>query len=295
MSKECVTLDWIEVQVTATPAAVEAVAHILTEEGAAGVVEAGPAVRTAYLANQGDIEARIDRIRRSVADLARFGLDPGPADVRTRLVAEESWADSWKQYFFPTPIGARLVIRPTWCEYTPRAEDLVIDLDPGMAFGTGTHPTTRLCAEALERSVAVRSSVIDVGTGSGILAIAAALLGAARVTACDTDAVAVSVARANAAANGVDGRIDVLEGSWDRLLERGVRGDVVVANIIASVIESMIPDVHALLNPGGRMILSGIAAFRKPGVVACLRRHGYTIAAAHEDDQWVALEAVSLA
>lgn len=285
-------MEWIEVSVTTTPDAGEAVSHILIEAGAEGVVEAGPAVRVAYFPSGDDVEARLARIQSDVAALASFGLDPGPASVERRVVAEESWADAWKQYFRPLPIGERLVVRPTWCEYTPASSELVIDLDPGMAFGTGTHPTTRLCTAALERTVRAGMRVIDIGTGSGILSIAALLLGAGTAIACDTDPLAVGVAQENAALNGVGDRIEVVQGSWDRLIESGVKGEIVVANIIASVIEELIPQADALLVAGGRLIVSGIVAFRKPGVVSTLARHGWTLVNAEEDDQWVLLEAV---
>ncbi len=277
--------------VRATPEAVEAVSDILLNAGAAGVVEAGPAVRAAYLPEGDEVEARVGQIERSVADLARFGLDPGPAEVTTRTIAEEAWAEAWKEYFHPTRIGDRLVVRPTWRSYTPADRDIVLDLDPGMAFGTGAHPTTTMCARALENHVRPGDTVLDVGTGSGILAIAAARLGATRVLACDTDPVAVHVARSNAAQNNVTDAVDVVEGSWPTLVERGQSGRIVVANIIASVIERLIPEAHHLVAPGGLLIASGIASFRAAGVKATLARHRWSVTKVHTEGEWVAMEA----
>lgn len=284
-------MDWIEVTVTVTPEAVEAVGHILMEAGAGGVVETARGVRTAYLPADEHGAQRVDRIAKAVADLARFGLDPGPAAVTYRKVGEEAWAHAWKEHFHPVRVSPRIVVRPTWRDYAPHQGEIVLDLDPGMAFGTGTHATTRLCLQALDRRVAEGSVVFDVGTGSGILAIAAAKLGSARVVACDTDPVAVRVAKENVHRNGVDACVEVIEGSWPQLIEEGRRADVLVANILASVIEAMIPDVPALLNPGGCLIASGIAAFRRSGVVAAFRRHRWHIEGEYEDEEWVAFEA----
>lgn len=282
-------MDWIEVRVTTTPEAVEAVAHLLTEEGAAGVVEEAPAVRTAYWPDLGDIEARLDRIRRSVAGLAQFGLDVGPARVEWRRVAEESWAHAWKEHFHPLPVGERIVVRPTWRTYDAKPGEIVIDLDPGMAFGTGSHPTTSLCVKALERLVREGDLVYDVGTGSGILAIAAALLGAGRVVACDIDPVAVRVARENVAQNGVARRVEVVEGDWSALPAE--KADVVVANILAEVIIDMAPEVSRLLRPGGNFVASGIILHRAGDVERALAGAGLEVLRKDEQGEWAALVA----
>lgn len=280
-------MNWIEVRVTVTPEAVEAVAHLLLQEGAGGVVEEGPAVRTAYLADVGDVEARIDRIRRSVAVLDRFGLDPGPAKVEWRRIAEESWAHAWKEHFHTLRIGERIVIRPSWRSYTPGPGEVVIDLDPGMAFGTGSHPTTALCLQALEKLVRPEDVVYDIGTGSGILAIAAALLGAGRVEACDIDPVAVRVAAGNVENNRVSDRVRVVQGNW-RVLPAG-EADLVVANIVASVIIEMAQEVPRLVKPGGHFVASGIIVERLDEVKDALASSGVLAVQEQVDGEWAAL------
>lgn len=280
-------MDWIEVRVTTTAEAGEAVAHLLMEEGAGGVVEEASAVRTAYWPDQGDIEARLDRIRRSVAGLARFGLDVGPARVEWRRVAEETWADAWKEHFHPLRIGERIVVRPTWRTYEAKPGDIVIDLDPGMAFGTGSHPTTSLCLLSLEQLVHDGATVYDIGTGSGILAIAAALLGADRVVGCDIDPVAVKVARENVAKNGVQDRVQVVQGDWTGLEPR--MANVVVANILADVIIQMAPEAPRLLCPGGSFVASGIIAHRTRDVQKALEAAGFQLLAIHEEGEWAAI------
>lgn len=284
-------MDWVEVVVDASRESVEAVANLLIEAGAGGVVEVSPTARAAYLPADDRLEARIDRLRRAVARLAQFGLDPGPATVTCRPVAEEDWAHAWKEYFHPIAIGQRLIVCPSWRTYEAGPGEIVIDLDPGMAFGTGTHPTTRLCARALEQCVTAETAVADVGTGSGVLAIAAALLGARRVVACDIDPVAVRVAKENVAKNGVAQRVEVVHGSWTRLIDAGVAAGVVVANITAAVIEAMIPDLPRLVAPEGRFIASGIIARREPDVRAQLEGHGWRLLRVEREGEWVALEA----
>jgi len=282
-------MDWIEVRVTATPEASEAVAHLLIEEGAGGVVEDGPAVRIAYYPDQGDVEARLDRIRRSVAGLSQFGLDPGPAAVTWRRVAEEQWAYAWKEHFHPVKVGRRIVVRPTWRTYEPAAGELVLDLDPGMAFGTGTHPTTALCVQALEEWIGAGDVVYDVGTGSGILAIAAVKLGASRVEACDIDGVAVQVASANAKQNGVAHQVRVLEGDW-KSLPPG-EADLLVANIVADVVIELAGEVAGLVRPGGLFVASGIIASRTEDVLAACQRAGLVVLETKGAGEWAAVTA----
>lgn len=280
-------MDWIEVRVTVSAEASEAVAHLLIEEGAGGVVEEAPATLAAYFPDQGDVEARLDRIRRSVAGLSRFGLDPGPARVEWRRVAEESWADAWKEHFHPLKVGRRIVVRPTWREYRPAEGEVVIDLDPGMAFGTGSHPTTALCLRALEDRVTPGCVVYDVGTGSGILAIAAVKLGASRVEACDVDPVAVRVAQANAAQNGVGARVRITRGDWTSLPPG--EADLVVANIIADVVIELAAGVHRLGRPGALFIASGVIAHRVDDVVGAFREAGFSAIEIEREGEWAAI------
>lgn len=230
-----------------------------------------PSVVKAYLPVDDRLGERLDALD---AALAALGLHP---ELRTRTVHEQEWADVWKEHFHVERVGRRLVIRPSWRAYTPQPDDVVIDLDPGMAFGTGQHPTTRTCLELLEEHVAPGSVVLDVGTGSGILAVAAVKLGAARCLALDVDTQAVRVARDNVARNGVADRVQVAEGTLPIALASRHAFDLALANITAAAVAALAPDLAATLRPGGTLIGSGIVADRLDAVLAALMAAGCSI------------------
>src|SRR5579864_8538058 len=256
---------WLELTVQAHPEAVESVSELLSRYTPGGVaieepfelIDEGQEYRVltgepvkvhAYLPIDGTEEEARQRVAEGLWHLASLGSH-FVGDLQTRIVNEEDWANAWKDYFHVTHIGRRLVIRPSWREYTPRDDEVVLELDPGMAFGTGLHPTTRLCLEQVEQRTKTGMRVLDVGTGSGILALAAAKLGAASVYALDNSSVAVESASANTAANGLSERITVAPGILDeaeatRLAEQF---DLVLANIIARVIGSIAPQLARVL------------------------------------------------
>lgn len=213
-----------------------------------------------------------------------------PFAVETGKVDEEDWATAWKKYYFPTKVGERLVVCPSWESYEPQAGEVVLTMDPGMAFGTGTHDTTRLCMQLLEKYVLPGVKLLDVGTGSGILAVSALLLGADCAVGVDIDEVAVRVAKENAAANGVADRVEFLAG--DLADKVSGRFGVVTANIVADVILRLIPDLGRFLAPGGVFIASGIIDAREADVAGALTAAGYRLADRCESSGWVALAAV---
>ena len=216
---------------------------------------------------------------------------PGTAlRVTTRLVPSEDWEHSWKRYWHALEIGERLVIKPSWEAWTGDPDKLVIALDPAQAFGTGTHPTTQLCLRALEDAVPNYDAprVLDVGTGSGILAIAAAMLGARHVDACDTDPVAVEATIENATRNGVAGQIAVTVGAID-VLEG--QAEVVVANILAEVIAPIAPELAARTKPGGMVIASGIIRARQAMVEEAFEAAGLVVLRIEHQGEWVLVEA----
>ncbi|MGH2459237.1 MAG: 50S ribosomal protein L11 methyltransferase [Chloroflexota bacterium] len=194
-------------------------------------------------------------------------------ELTTREVDEEDWANAWKKHYSVFRIGRRIVIRPSWLDYVASPDDVIVSIDPGVAFGTGLHPTTRRCLEAIEDALRPGDEVLDVGTGSGILALAAAALGARRVIATDVDPVAVSAARANVARGALADRIQVIEGSATAVAARPEFG-VVVANIIARVILDLAPDLVARLRPDGVLVVGGIIADRADEVARELARLG---------------------
>ena len=317
---------WVELSVAADIEAVEAVSEILTrfapggtsvepgfglvDEGLGAVIDATkPAIVRAYLPGRDPaaVEAAIADASAALGHLQAFGLRP-IADIQTRLVREDDWAEAWKSHFPVLRIGRRLVIRPTWREHAALPGDVVLSLDPGMAFGTGLHPTTRLCMAALEaiadegvlaRGMAAGSTgagagagaarVIDVGCGSGILAIAAGLLGAGELLGVDTDPIAVESTAANAALNDVGGRLRVRQGS----VPSGEGPfDVVLANLIASLLVTLAAPLHDELVPDGRIIASGIFRDREGDVRTAFEAAGLTVTRRWAEEDWVALEAI---
>lgn len=246
------------------------------------------AVLTAYFPDTDRIEETVGRIREKIAALSQFGIRNQPFRVDHELVQEENWANSWKQYYKTMKVGERIIIKPVWEEYEALPGELVVEMDPGMAFGTGSHETTRLCVELLQEYIHGGETVIDVGTGSGILAIAAARLGAGKVLAIDLDPVAVDSARINVEYNKLS-QITVKEGN---LLDEAESGaDVIIANIIADVIIAMAPDLKRLMKPGGIFIGSGIISFREEAVQEALEASGFTVLQIRDDNDWRAIAA----
>lgn len=321
---------WLELSVSCDSEAVEPVSELLARYGYNGGVaieppiipgEDGPeyeydparlvTVRT-YLALDDSAEETRARIEQG---LWLLGMIRPVGPLHVRQIEEEDWANAWKQYYTIQRIGTRMVIVPSWLDYQPLPDDLVVRLDPGMAFGTGLHPTTQLCLIELERYVTPGMHVLDLGCGSGILSIAAARLGAARVLALDTDPIAVEATRTNAVLNGVADKIIAAEGSLGRgaafghwlrpdaginveappLLPASLPDDVppqfdlAVANIIARVLVAVAPDFAVALRPGGLLISSGIIADREPDVVAAYAAVGLEAVARRQEGDWVAL------
>jgi ribosomal protein L11 methyltransferase len=274
---------WAEIEVGASGDAQEVVGAILVEAvGCQGYASTANAV-TGYLPVDDRLEDALQVLQEALAgspDLA--GMKPG---VTLRTISEEDWANAWKEFFKPQRIGRRIVVKPTWEQYAPEPDDLVLLLDPGMAFGTGHHSTTRLCVAALEDHVTKGATVADVGTGSGILAVAALLLGASRVEATDNDPLAVRVARENIAVNGLGALARVSEASEPPTSPF----DVVVANILADVILGMAPGLFAAVRPGGTLITSGIIAHRAEDVRAGLTAVGFADIETREEGDWVAV------
>lgn len=309
-------MKWAEISIQTSHEATEAVANIFHDLGASGVVIEDPELINTYRRSGSwdycdipeELETEVvtikaylpvdelldDKLRvfeDRVNKLHEHNLDKGRGCINCREVQEEDWASSWKEYFHPVRVSEHIVIKPSWEEYLPIEGDIVIELDPGMAFGTGTHHTTAMCIRCLEDVLKPDNIVFDVGTGSGILAVAAAKLGAAHVHAVDLDPVAVRVAKENAAFNNVTATVDITQGD----LLTGVNGkaNVIVANIIADIIIKMLPDVKTRLADNGLFIASGIIAERLSDVTAALIEHGLVIDKAIEEGGWVAIVAGS--
>ena len=302
---------WHELAVDADVEAVEAVSEILGRAAPGGtsvepafeLVDEGlgarvdptrPAIVRAYLPARD--RAAADRAAAGVAEalghLQAFGLRP-IGELRTRLVNEADWAEAWKAHFPVLRVGRRVVIRPTWRRHRRRADDVVLALDPGMAFGTGLHPSTRLCLASVEaladRGVLAGGRVLDVGCGSGILAIAALKLGAATAVGLDTDPIAVEATLANARRNAVARRLQVRQGS---LPSAEASFDVVLANLIAGVLVPLASALRDELRPGGSLLASGIFVDREREVAAAFKAAGLRVVGRSAEGDWVAVEAL---
>jgi ribosomal protein L11 methyltransferase len=248
-----------------------------------------PAV-TGYIPKNEEAEGRMEAILRDVDVLgADWGFRMRPVSVE---MDEQDWAESWKAFFWPEKIGRRIVVKPTWRNYSPEEEDIVLEIDPGMAFGTGAHPTTALCIRMIETHLRPGDAVLDVGTGSGILLIAAGKLGAGRLVGVDNDAVAIEVAGENLLLNGLGPDRREL---WVGNLADAVEGvfDLVVANILAEVVVILIPDIRRVLRPGGRVILSGIIEEKLGMVMESLAACGFVSAESTLDRGWAVCVAQS--
>lgn len=247
------------------------------------------AVIKAYYNNSVDHKEVEEYIRKGLENVKEYGINIEPGTIMINTVNEEDWANNWKKYYKTTNVGARVVIKPQWEEYTPKDHELVVELDPGMAFGTGTHETTRMCIQALERYVDEDKTVFDIGTGSGILAIAAAKLGSKSVIGGDLDPVAVDAANMNISLNNLGDNIRIFHGD----LMQGVQGraEVVVANIIADVIMFLTPQLRDYIVDGGHFISSGIIKDRKDEVVKTLIKNGFEPMEINNQGEWICIVA----
>jgi ribosomal protein L11 methyltransferase len=269
---------WLELAVEVPREAEEAAADTLRRFAPRGVaIEAAgeSVVVKAWLPDDADLTRQRRAVRRALASL--------PATVRTRWLREEDWAEAWKAFFPVLHISRRLVICPAWRSYRARSGQAVIRLDPGMAFGTGQHPTTLMCLRALEETVQLGASVLDLGTGSGVLALAAARLGAASVLALDNDPLAVRAARENARLNGLEAVVRVKEGTLE-----GALGpfDIIAANISASVIVDLTGAMAAALRPSGVLIAGGFSEERVGDVTAALTAAGLRVERSLSEGEW---------
>jgi len=300
-------MQWLELTVRTHPEAVESVSELLSRYTPGGVaieepielvdegqeyrvIKGQPVLVHAYLPVDGTEEEARQRVAEGLWHFASLGQH-FVGELQTQVVNEEDWANAWKDYFHVTHIGQRLVICPSWREYAPRGEEVVLELDPGMAFGTGLHPTTRLCLEQVEQRTQPGMRVIDVGTGSGILALAAAKLGADSIYCIDNSSVAVESATANAALNGLSDKITVVLGILDEAEAARMAGqfDIVLVNILAHIIGGMAPQLAQVVAPGGLLIASGIIEARRPDAEQPLVAAGLELIDQATIDDWLVL------
>lgn len=301
---------WIEVRVITKSEALEPVSGIFYSLDCKGVAiedpedilgrEQGPltwdfadinvlehkgkfAVVKAYFAEEDNIEEILGYVNEKLVELKEIGIDLGEAKVEHEKMYEEDWANTWKQYYKPSKVGEKIVVKPIWEEYEQKEGELVVNLDPGMAFGTGTHETTRMCIQALEKYVKEESTVFDVGCGSGILAIAAAKLGAKLAVGVDLDPVAVESSIENVGYNNLN-NIEILHGNLVEVIDG--KSDIVVANILAEIICILTDDVKRVMKDGGVFITSGIIHDRVDMVCEKLEATGFEVIEKNRDGEW---------
>jgi ribosomal protein L11 methyltransferase len=306
--------EWMEVTIVTSSEAVEALSGILYNTGVKGVsiedsqdiefkkknpgdwdyfdetllmVEDGAIVKGYYKQDE-HLDEYLRYIKDSVNNLEQFGIDKGKGLITMSKVNEEDWENNWKKYYKPTKVGNRVVVKPIWENYETKDEEIIVELDPGMAFGTGTHETTRMCIKALEKYVKPDSTVFDIGTGSGILSITAAKLKAKEVIGVDLDPVAVNSASENVKYNDID-NIKILHGNLMEVVKG--KADIVVANIIADVIIFLVDGVKDFIAEGGRFISSGIILDRKDDVVKKLEESGFVVEEVNVEGEWVCIVA----
>lgn len=304
---------WQQVSISVTREAVEATANLFCEAGARNGVEIDDPLLlkelkehttwelcdlpmpeeteivtvSAYYPEDEELSGRLSTIKEGLSEIEKRIGSFQVGQLRFRKVSEKDWANEWKQYFHTTKIGSQIVIKPDWESYTPTAEEKVIELDPGMAFGTGTHATTRMCIERLEELVTPNIDVYDVGTGSGILAMTAALMGARSIHAIDIDGKAVEVAKENIAKNHLSNRITVKKGNL--LDDADEKADLIVANIIADIIITLLPDAFKKLRQGGLFLASGVIKERLCDVEKAAWQHGFTVLDVKNRAGWTAI------
>ncbi|TFB24853.1 50S ribosomal protein L11 methyltransferase [Filobacillus milosensis] len=309
-------MKWSELKVHTTNEAIEPISNILHESGASGVViedpqdlykdrvplygtiyeldpsnypEEGVYVK-AYLPVNSFLGETVEEIKQSINNLVKYDIDIGKNNVTISEVNEEEWATAWKKYYKPVKISEKITIIPTWEEYEPVSSDeLIIELDPGMAFGTGTHPTTVLSIQALEQYVNKDDIVYDVGSGSGVLTIASALLGASHIKAFDLDEIAVKSTTINVKLNHVQDRVEAKQNDLLKSVDAGA--DLIVSNILAEIILDFVDEAYEKVNPGGYFITSGIIKGKKDVVKQELLSVGFEILEVNQMEDWISIVA----
>jgi ribosomal protein L11 methyltransferase len=306
-------MKWTEIRIKTTEEAYDAISEMLNTIGAGGVAIEDPneirreiqkpnsldyadddflealgedVIIKAYFPGDRNIIELEGLIKEKISFIGSF-LDTGEGYAGYSQVDDEDWATAWKKYYKPLHLTSRVVIKPTWEEYTTGPDEVVIELDPGMAFGTGTHETTQMCAQLLEKYMKTGDRIADVGCGTGILAIIAAKLGARHVTAVDIDDIAVRVTRENCTQNRVQEVVSALQGVLEDIPKEKV--EIVVANIIANVIIDIAGSIPDYLKRGGFFITSGIIRARREEVMEAYTRQGFTCEETLEMGEWVAM------
>ena len=305
-------MKWCEVSIQTSHEATEIIAEIFRDLGAGGVVIEDPELvndyitsgkwddtdipiatetevvtEKAYLVVNGELEGRLQTFKQEIKALGERGVNIAPAIITTAELQDEDWSDTWKQYFHTEKPGDRVVIKPTWEEYEAKEDEVVIELDPGAAFGTGTHATTSMCIKELETLVKPDDVVFDIGTGSGILSIISAKLGARDIQAVDYDDSVLKIVEENLEQNHVENIVSVAQSD----LMQNVHGkaNLVIANIIADIIIRLFPQLDEHLEPNGTLLTSGIIEDRIDDVINAGQENGFAVVKRKENKGWACI------
>ncbi len=308
-------MKWYEIRINTTDEASDAVSEMLTSMGAGGVAIQDPfdirkeiekpntldyadedflealgedVIIKAYFQNGLSINDLLKQVNDGLKNISQF-LDVGKGLEGYGEVDDEDWSTAWKKYYKPFKLTDRIVIKPTWEEYLPEANDIIVEMDPGMAFGTGTHETTQMCSNLLDKYIKRGNEVLDIGSGTGILSIIASKLGAEKVEAIDIDEVAVKVARENIEINGESSKIKVNKGILSDLKPEEQKFDLIVANIIANVIIDLSSLIPYYLKKDSLFITSGIIKERQQDVIDACTKNGMPCIDTLEMGEWVAM------
>lgn len=314
-------MDWIEVSITTVSEGIEMVSGFLYELGITGLQIEDNADIIRFLENNDkswdyvdeelvkkkdedslikfyvsdDIQGKekLALVTNSISELKKMEKEEnwnlGTLKVKIDNVSEADWANNWKKYYKPTKIGEKVVIKPTWEDYTAKEDELVVEIDPGMAFGTGTHETTSMCIELLQKYVHNKDTVLDIGCGSGILGVVSAKLGAKKVIGVDFDSVAVEVAKENVECNKLSDKVEIRCGDLMEVVEEN--GKIIVANIIADVIIKLTASVPDFIDGEGIFIASGIIKERLDDVISVMEQKNFKIEEVIRKGEWAAIAA----
>jgi len=304
-------MNWNEISVSTTTQATEIISNIFIEIGSKGVMIEDPSdfyyqtkdelawdyiekevfdyghedVKIiGYFSQEEDIEQKINDLKERLSNLGGIGVELGTLEISKKIIYQKNWENEWKKYFKTQKISKNIVIKPSWENYEKQADEKIIEIDPGMAFGTGTHETTKMCINAIEKYIKSEDTLIDIGCGSGILSIAGAILGAKKVIAVDLDKLAVKISKENVELNNYKDIIEIRHGNLTDVITE--KADIIVANIIADAIVMLSENIKDFMKEEAYFISSGIINEKADYVKENLIKNGFEIIEHNNDKEW---------
>ncbi|AGB41807.1 ribosomal protein L11 methyltransferase [Halobacteroides halobius DSM 5150] len=282
-------MNWKEININTTYQAYPAINNLLQELEVKGITkeelesDEDEILIKAYLKK----DINLEKLKEKISSLEEYGLRVGSAKLKIKSVIKEDWASKWKENFKPLRVSDRIIIKPSWEEYPSQKDNVIIEIDPGQAFGTGHHETTEVCLRLIEDNLDSDTKLLDIGTGTGILSIAAAKLGAEEIFALDIDPIAVKVAKENATLNQVETEIDFVAGDLVEVVDKTY--NLVVANLLPHIIVNLIPDLEQVITENGKFILSGIIVDKEEKINDKLREYDFKVIERIQLGEWVTI------